>query len=492
MCAAAGRGPGSATGALFGLGFLLPLLAGPASTSARCRGWRCRRPRRCSSGPRCRDGRGVAAAAARRLGGGGLGRRGGAAGRGAVRRVPVGPRRLRPARRAAAAAWRPSAARRCCRSSPCSAGLALGEAGRRLARRELRAAVVPALVALRRAGDRSAGRAAPARRLGSPVRTVTIAAVQGNVPRLGLDFNAQRRAVLDNHVAGHRAARRGRRRRPPPAPGPGALAGERLGHRPAAQPRRRRGDRPGRPRRRRADRARHGAGRPGRTRRTNSVLVWAARGRASSTAPTSGGSSPSASTCRGGRSSGCCPSTPTGRGTSCRAPERGRRRGRASGWAIAICWEIAFDDLVADSVAAGAQVLAVPSNNATFGRQRHDLPAAGDVPRAGRRARPRRARRRPPAGSAPRSPPTAPSPPRPAVHPRCAGRRNPAAGHHYARRSTAGRPRVGTAGSRTGRGRAGPRSARGPPTARTITARRAGRRRRGRGWLRGRRGRCWW
>jgi apolipoprotein N-acyltransferase len=34
---------------------------------------------------------------------------------------------------------------------------------------------------------------------------------------------------------------------------------------------------------------------------------------------------------------------------------------------IAICWEIAFDDLLADSVAAGAQVLAVPSNNATFG-----------------------------------------------------------------------------------------------------------------------------
>jgi len=31
--------------------------------------------------------------------------------------------------------------------------------------------------------------------------TVTVAAVQGNVPRLGLEFNAQRRAVLDNHVA---------------------------------------------------------------------------------------------------------------------------------------------------------------------------------------------------------------------------------------------------------------------------------------------------
>ncbi|BDX32359.1 hypothetical protein TUM20985_29060 [Mycobacterium antarcticum] len=30
--------------------------------------------------------------------------------------------------------------------------------------------------------------------------TLTVAAVQGNVPRLGLDFNAQRRAVLANHV----------------------------------------------------------------------------------------------------------------------------------------------------------------------------------------------------------------------------------------------------------------------------------------------------
>ncbi|MCX4986668.1 apolipoprotein N-acyltransferase [Streptomyces sp. NBC_00572] len=31
--------------------------------------------------------------------------------------------------------------------------------------------------------------------------TATVAAVQGNVPRLGFDFNAQRRAVLDNHAA---------------------------------------------------------------------------------------------------------------------------------------------------------------------------------------------------------------------------------------------------------------------------------------------------
>ncbi|MFG1924822.1 apolipoprotein N-acyltransferase [Cryptosporangium sp. NPDC048952] len=31
-------------------------------------------------------------------------------------------------------------------------------------------------------------------------QNVTVAVIQGNVPRLGLDFNAQRRAVLDNHV----------------------------------------------------------------------------------------------------------------------------------------------------------------------------------------------------------------------------------------------------------------------------------------------------
>lgn len=36
--------------------------------------------------------------------------------------------------------------------------------------------------------------------LTSPAGTSDIAAVQGNVPRLGLDFDTQRRAVLDNHV----------------------------------------------------------------------------------------------------------------------------------------------------------------------------------------------------------------------------------------------------------------------------------------------------
>ena len=40
--------------------------------------------------------------------------------------------------------------------------------------------------------------AGPSLTAGGPA--VTVAVVQGNVPRLGLDFNAQRRAVLDNHV----------------------------------------------------------------------------------------------------------------------------------------------------------------------------------------------------------------------------------------------------------------------------------------------------
>jgi apolipoprotein N-acyltransferase len=51
-----------------------------------------------------------------------------------------------------------------------------------------------AALALSGAAARGAG-------LGGPdVATQPIAIVQGNVPRLGLDFNAQRRAVLDNHV----------------------------------------------------------------------------------------------------------------------------------------------------------------------------------------------------------------------------------------------------------------------------------------------------
>jgi apolipoprotein N-acyltransferase len=61
-----------------------------------------------------------------------------------------------------------------------------------------------------------------------------VAAVQGNVPRLGLDFNTQSPAVLDNHVAEtlRLAEDVGG---PGTAADGGHLAGELLGHRPSAQ-----------------------------------------------------------------------------------------------------------------------------------------------------------------------------------------------------------------------------------------------------------------
>jgi apolipoprotein N-acyltransferase len=63
----------------------------------------------------------------------------------------------------------------------------------------LRAVVVPALLAL---GPVVAGMcAAPVVATTAVDGSAVVALIQGNVPRAGLDFNAQRRAVLDNHVA---------------------------------------------------------------------------------------------------------------------------------------------------------------------------------------------------------------------------------------------------------------------------------------------------
>ncbi|RAN94586.1 apolipoprotein N-acyltransferase [Micromonospora noduli] len=56
--------------------------------------------------------------------------------------------------------------------------------------------VVPAVVAV---ALTAGGLLVPVATAGSG-ETVTVAIVQGNVPRLGLDFNAQRQAVLNNHV----------------------------------------------------------------------------------------------------------------------------------------------------------------------------------------------------------------------------------------------------------------------------------------------------
>jgi apolipoprotein N-acyltransferase len=245
------------------------------------------------------------------------------------------------------------------------AGLALGEAGRRLARGEMRASVVPALLALAALATGPLPALLPPAGA-PPVRTVTIAAVQGNVPRLGLDFNAQRRAVLDNHVrvteqlAADVAA--GRQPRPDVVLWPeNASDIDPLRNPDAAAA---------------IDQAARAVGVPivlgtvltgPDDTATNSVLVW----------QPGVGVVDRTDKRRVQPFGEYLPWRPFFRLLSDYAdragnfvPGTGAGAVEAAGIrvGIAICWEIAFDDLVADSVAAGAQVLAVPSNNATFGR----------------------------------------------------------------------------------------------------------------------------
>lgn len=200
---------------------------------------------------------------------------------------------------------------------------------------------------------------------GEPARTVTVAAIQGNVPRLGLDFNSQRRAVLDNHaretenLAAEVAA--GRRPQPDvviwpenssdidPLRNPDAAA--------------------------RIDAAARAVGAPimvgavlvnpgGTT--SNAALVWEAgtgvvdRQDKRRIQPF-GEYMPWRSFFRlfseyVDRAGFFVPGDGDGLVDLAGVPT-----------AVAICWEIAFDDAFGDAVAAGAQLLAVPSNNATFG-----------------------------------------------------------------------------------------------------------------------------
>ena len=252
------------------------------------------------------------------------------------------------------------------------AGLALGELVRRLASRELRAAVPVALTAVAALLSGPLAALVPAAAGALPDRTDVIAAVQGNVPRAGLDFNAQRRAVLDNHVlATERLAAdvaAGRAEQPDlvlwpenssdidPLQNPDAAAV--------------------------IDRAARAVGVPimvGAVLRnppemangdgptaSNATLVWepgvgpVARNDKRRIQPF-GEYMPWRSFFRlfspyVDRASNFLP-----------GPGEGALDVAGVRVGIAICWEIAFDDLLADSVAAGAQVLAVPSNNATFG-----------------------------------------------------------------------------------------------------------------------------
>src|SRR5690606_25866774 len=81
-----------------------------------------------------------------------------------------------------------------------SVGAAIGVAVLLVARRDrpVRAATGLLTVPLVTAGLVAVAALAPTG--GEPTDTVEVAVIQGNVPRLGLDFNAQRRAVLENHL----------------------------------------------------------------------------------------------------------------------------------------------------------------------------------------------------------------------------------------------------------------------------------------------------
>jgi apolipoprotein N-acyltransferase len=200
---------------------------------------------------------------------------------------------------------------------------------------------------------------------GGAGRTVTVAAIQGNVPRLGLDFNAQRRAVLDNHVrvteqlAAEVAA--GTRARPDLVIWPENSSDISPLRNPDAADA--------------IDRAARAIGAPvlvgtvlsnpdGTT--TNSSLVWQA-----------GAGPVERNDKRRVQPFGeyipwrdffrfFSPYVDRG-GNFVPGPGPGAVDMAGVRVGIAICWEIAFDDLVADSVDAGATLIAVPSNNATFG-----------------------------------------------------------------------------------------------------------------------------
>lgn len=202
---------------------------------------------------------------------------------------------------------------------------------------------------------------------GSPnASEVTLALVQGNVPRAGLDFNAQRRAVLDNHVARTLQLAAdvdaGRALRPSllvwpenssdidPLRNPDAAAAITGAARAVGAPILvgavlRRGD--------------------GTT--TNTSMVWdpvtgpadthdkrqlVPFGEYLPMRPLVSAVVPSAA-----RAGNFVPGNGDGVVEIAGLPV-----------AVATCYEVAFDALVTDSVRAGAQLITVPTNNATFGR----------------------------------------------------------------------------------------------------------------------------
>lgn len=196
--------------------------------------------------------------------------------------------------------------------------------------------------------------------------SVTVAVVQGNVPRLGLDFNSQRRAVLDNHVARTRSLAAdvvaGRATRPDLVIWPENSSDiDPLRNADAAAAIQGVTDEVGVP-------VLVGAvlDNPDGTSR-NTSIVW----------NPGTGPGPFHDKRRLVPFGEYLPMRPLVMHLSSLASRVGNfAPGTGNGTVmdngvvlgVATCYEVAFDDLVADSVRAGAQLITVPTNNATFGR----------------------------------------------------------------------------------------------------------------------------
>ncbi|GAY10745.1 apolipoprotein N-acyltransferase [Pseudonocardia sp. N23] len=244
------------------------------------------------------------------------------------------------------------------------AGLAIAETARLLAEHR-RSAVWSAVLLVVAIASGPLSMLVPVSSSG-PSSTTVVAAIQGNVPRLGLDFNSQRRAVLDNHVSVTEQlaadVATGRQPQPDIVIWPENSSDIDPLRNPDA-----------------ADRIDQAATaikapilvgavlvNPDGTTTSNSALVWeAGAGVVERTDKRRvmpfGEYMPWRSFFR------LFSSYVDRAGNFVPGPGAGVVDMAGVQVGVAICWEIAFDDLVDDSVDAGATMLAVPSNNATFG-----------------------------------------------------------------------------------------------------------------------------
>ena len=201
--------------------------------------------------------------------------------------------------------------------------------------------------------------------------TARILAIQGNVPRPGLDFNAERRQVLDNHVATTLTALDIGSGSGRAAPRPGRLARERLGHRPHPQPRRQRTDHA-------RDRRRWSAA----DHRGTALRARPAHLQRHAHVPPRRGAGPDLRQAAPRAVRGVhpepqlLPALLVRRRPAADGPGRRDRTGHlpvgpAAGPQIAagasICFEVAYDELVRANVHGGSNLLLVQTNNATFG-----------------------------------------------------------------------------------------------------------------------------